>query len=86
MRREYNCATTYTVEGRGINGRVNLVCTGDGVRREERNDLEGSEAAGILETVQDGGNVVRGQGNETLDGGGGPVLAASKELELGRTL
>ena len=77
---------TNTIEGCSVDGRVDLVCTSDGVRDQERNDLEGGESTGILETLKNGSDIVGGEGNETLDRGSGRVLAASLELKLRSTL
>ena len=77
---------THTVEGCSIDGRVDLVCASDSVRDQERHDLEGGESTSNLETLKDSGDIVGGEGNETLDGGSGRVLAASLELKLRSTL
>ena len=56
------------------------------MRGQERDDLEGREATGIVETLENSRHVVGRQGDEALDSRGGRVLAASKELELRSTL
>ena len=63
-----------------------MVRTRNGVRSKERDDLEGREASGIVETLQDLSNVVLGLRNETVNGGGSRVGAAGTELELRSTL
>ena len=79
-------ATTYAVEGSGVDGRVDLVGTSDGVRGEEGNNLERAEVAGVGEPLENSGDIVRRERNKTLDGGSHRVLAASEELQLRRTL
>ena len=56
------------------------------MRSEERDDLEGSEASGILETLENLGDAVLRLRNETLDGSDGLVGATSQKLELRSTL
>lgn len=79
-------SATDGVEGRGIDTLVDLVCTGNRVRGEEGNDLEGREVAGIFETRENLGNIVLGLGNQALDGSDGLVRAAGQEFETGSTL
>ena len=56
------------------------------MRGKERDDLEGSEASGIVETLENLGNAVLRLRNEALDCGDGLVRAAGQELNLGGTL
>ena len=77
---------TYGVEGRGIDGGVDLVRASDGVRREERDNLEGAEVAGIGETRKDRGDAVLRLGDQAVDGRSSRVGATSEELELRCTL
>ena len=56
------------------------------MRCQERDHLEGREATGVLEALQNAGNAVLGLRNEAVDGGDGLVGAASQELELRCTL
>lgn len=77
---------TYAVEGSGIDGRVNLVCTSDGVRSEERNNFEGREVACIGKASKDGVYTVLGLRDQTDNGRDGRVRTASKEFKLGSTL
>ena len=74
------------VEGSGIDGLVDLVSTGDGVRREQGDDLKRREVAGIGETLEDRGDAVLGLRDQANDGGNGVVGAASQKLELRSTL
>ena len=77
---------THAVEGGGIEGGVDVVGTGNGVGSEDGDDLEGREATGIVETLENSRDVVGRQGDETLDSRGSRILATSKELETGCTL
>ena len=77
---------TYAVEGRGVEVGVDVVGTSDGVGSEEGDDLEGCEASGIVEPLQDLSNVVLGLRDETVNGGGSRVGATGTELKLGSTL
>ena len=77
---------TYAVEGRGIEVRVDVVGTSDGVRSEEGDDFEGSEPSGILETLENFGHIVLRLRNQAVDSGDGVVGAAGKELQAGCAL
>ena len=56
------------------------------MRSKEGDNLEGREASGVLEAVEDAGHAVLRLGDETLDSSDGLVGAASQELELRSTL
>ena len=77
---------THAVERCGIQGRVDVVGTSDGVGSEEGDDLEGREASGIVEPLQDLSDVVLRLRDETVNGGGRRVGAAGTELKLRSTL
>ena len=62
------------------------VSAGDVVGSEEGDDLEGREASGIVEPLQDLSNVVLGLRDQTVNGGGSRVGATGTELELRSTL
>ena len=48
------------IEGNGITVGDERVRASDGVRDQERDNLEGTESAGILKAVQDSGNIIGG--------------------------
>ena len=76
----------HSVERCSVKRLVNMVSTSDGVRSEERDDLEGSEASGILETLENLGDAVlrlRDQANDSRDS---RVRTAGQELYLRGTL
>ena len=77
---------TYAVERRGIEVGVDVVGTSDGVGSEEGDDLEGCEASGIVEPLQDLSDVVLRLRDQTVNGGGSRVGATGTELELRSTL
>jgi len=61
-----------------------VVSAGDGVRREEVDEVRGAEA-GVRHAVEDHGNRVLGLGDGANLGGDGSVGAASQEAEAGST-
>ena len=77
---------TYAVEGRSVEVGVDVVGTSDGVGSEEGDDLEGREASGIVEPLQDLSNVVLRLRDQTVNGGGSRVGTTGTELELRSTL
>ena len=77
---------THAVERCGIEGGVDVVGTSDGVGSEEGDDLEGREASGIVEPLQDLSDVVLRLRDQTVNGGGSRVGATGTELELRSTL
>ena len=76
----------YRVEGRSIDGFVNMVGTSNRVRSEERDNLEGSKASGVIETLKNLGDIVLGLRNQAFDGSDGLVRATGQELETWSTL
>ncbi len=76
----------HAVERCGIEGGVDVVSTGDGVRGQEGNDLSRREATCVLKAFKDGGDAVLGLGDETLDGRGGRIGTTCKEFQTRCTL
>lgn len=72
----------YRVEGCSIDSIIHLVSTGDGVRGQERDNLEGRETASIGETCKNGSDAVLRLRDQAVNSSDGLVGTTSQELEL----
>lgn len=70
------------VEGNGLNGGIDVVSTGNSMRRKQ---CVGSELTAVLHTSKDGGDVVLGFWDETVRSRGGCVGATEQEFQARST-
>jgi hypothetical protein len=84
--RDASSISTYRVERRSIDARVDLVSTGDRVRCKQRDNLERREPSSIVKPLQDLRHAVLRLGNQPVDRSNRLVRATGQELQSRSTL